>query len=77
MTTTFSERTSNIDIATGQWRTLNLQIPPFSLPEPLMIINEECPAEEWRDKSMALWKVADIKTSLDRQNRLESKQAKS
>jgi hypothetical protein len=77
ITTTFCERTSNLDIATGQWRPLNLQIPPFSLPEPLMIINEECPTEEWRDKSMALWKVADIKTSLDRQNRLESKQAKS
>jgi hypothetical protein len=27
LTTTFTERSCNADIATGQWRTLNLQIP--------------------------------------------------
>jgi len=64
LTTTFTERTMNTDIATGQWRTLNIQIPPFNFPEPQLIINEGHPKKEWKDKSMGLWKVADIKNSL-------------
>ena len=66
LTTTFNERAKNNDIATGQWRTLNLQIPPFDLPEPQIIVNEEHPGKEWVDKSLGLWKVVDIKNSLTR-----------
>lgn len=35
--------TQNRDIVTGEFRRLNLQIPPFSFPKPLLLINENCP----------------------------------
>ena len=60
LTTTFNERTSNTDIATGQWRPLNLQISPFNLPEPQTIINERYSENKWKDKSLGLWKIEDI-----------------
>jgi hypothetical protein len=62
LTTTFPERIVNQDIATGDWRTLNLQIAPFSFPVPLMTINENCTEGNgnYADKSLAVWHVADI-----------------
>jgi len=68
LATTFTERTRNNNIATGQWRTLNLQIPPFDLPEPQIILNEGHPEKEWRDKSLGLWEVADIENSLTKRS---------
>lgn len=63
LTTTFTERQSNRDIITGDWRTINLQIPPFNFPEPIDLINENCQevGGNFSDKSMALWKLEDIK----------------
>ena len=63
LTTTFTDRPSNQDIVTGQWRPLNLQKPPFLLPPPLTLINENCTEGNgaFRDKSMALWKISDLK----------------
>jgi hypothetical protein len=62
LTTTFPLHDYNEDILTGDWRTLNLQRPPFSFPAPLEVINEGC--TEWdgdyADKSLALWKIADL-----------------
>jgi hypothetical protein len=62
LTTTFPLHDDNEDIAIGDWRTLNLQRPPFSFPVPLALINEGC--TEWNgdyaDKSLALWKIADL-----------------
>lgn len=57
LTTTFTARGENQDIRTGDWRPLNLQLPPFSFPEPLEVLNERCTIENgsWRDKSLALW----------------------
>lgn len=68
LTTTFPSRQTNADIVTGMWRTINLEAPPFSLPPPLMLINEECTESdgEFRDKSLGLWKVADIRDCLTR-----------
>jgi len=60
LTTTFSERKENTDIATGQWRALNLCVAPFNFPEPQVLLNEACPQEGWEDKSLGLWEVADI-----------------
>jgi hypothetical protein len=62
LTTTFPGRTSNKDIKTGDWRTLNLQVPPFNLPAPLWIVNEQCTEGNgaYADKSMALWYVKDL-----------------
>lgn len=66
LTTTFTDRRENRDIATGQWRVLNLEIAPFMLPKPLRIINEECTEGNgiYKDKSLALWRIRDIRESL-------------
>ena len=62
LTTTFTARDQNTDIATGEWRPLNLQIPPFNFPEPRVLINENCTEVDGRypDKSLGLWQIADI-----------------
>ena len=62
LTTTFTSRRHNSDIATGQWRPINLQAPPFSLPTPLRLIDEQCVEEDgsYQDKSLGLWDVATV-----------------
>lgn len=58
-TTTFLLCQTNEDITTGDWRPLNLETDPFNLPEPTLIISEQCTEGEglYQDKSMALWEV--------------------
>lgn len=62
LTTTFTGRDGNMDIQTGQWRPLNLQMPPFKFPTPTAIINEKCTEGDgsWGDKSLGLWKICDL-----------------
>jgi SAM-dependent methyltransferase len=62
LTTTFTERSKNVDIATGQWRPINLQKPPFNLPRPIRVISEHCSEGDgdYQDKVLALWKVGDL-----------------
>ncbi len=62
LTTTFTDLTVNTDIVTGHIRPINLQAPPFNFPEPLIVINENCTEGDgaFFDKSLALWRVADI-----------------
>ena len=57
LATTFINRTENADITTGEWRPLNLLQSPFSLPDPLMILDENCMENEgsFNDKSLCLW----------------------
>ena len=61
MATTFVDRDRNRDIATGGWRPLNMQLAPFSFPEPVAIIDEQCMHSGgiYRDKRLALWKLDD------------------
>lgn len=63
--TTFTERTANNDLVGDDafWRPLNMQLPPFSFPAPLQLINEQCSEEGglFADKSLALWRLADIR----------------
>jgi SAM-dependent methyltransferase len=63
MITHFIEREVNIDIPTGSWRPLNLEIAPFILPEPLEILSEGYAGNEgqYQDKSLAVWKVQAIR----------------
>jgi len=70
LTTTFSGRTKNQNIVTGEWRTLNLEIAPFMLPRPLKLINEGCTegAGAYSDKALGLWSIADIQESLTRRS---------
>jgi hypothetical protein len=62
LTTTFSERRENLDIATGQWRALNLERAPFNFPPPRRLINEQCSeyGDDWADKSLGLWRLGDL-----------------
>ncbi len=67
LTTTFSERASNPNILTGQWRALNLEAAPFHLPKPIRLINEGCTQDSGKffDKAMGLWKVEEIRAALN------------
>jgi len=60
LTTTFTGEHEYRDIATGQWHYLNLQRPPFELPEPLALLHEENPRPEFADKCLGLWRVAGL-----------------
>ncbi|HET7697073.1 MAG TPA: hypothetical protein VFK57_15280 [Vicinamibacterales bacterium] len=61
LTTTFPGCTANEDIVTGDWRPLNLQLPPFNLPPPERLLNEQCTegGDLFADKSLGLWRVGD------------------
>jgi hypothetical protein len=48
-------------LITGNWRPLDLQLPPFSLPEPVRVINEECTQkDDYREKSLGLWALEQL-----------------
>ena len=59
LTTTFVETERNYDIATGDWRPLNLIKSPFSLSNPVEVINEGYfkTGEESADKSLLLYEI--------------------
>lgn len=57
LVTTIPCQESNRDIATGDWRALNLELPPFNFPQPLQIIEEG-----WDNKALALWRISDLPT---------------
>lgn len=65
--TTFPECTRNEDITTGDWRLLNFEQQPFCFPAPLFLLNEGCTEGEgrYRDKSLGLWRVADVREAAD------------
>lgn len=70
LTTTFTGRKVNDDIATGEWRVLNLEIAPFFLPEPLKLIVERCTEGDgiFEDKGLGFWRISDIRKSLAERN---------
>lgn len=63
LVTTFPECEANEDITTGDWRVLNLEKPPFSFPSPLALLDEACTEAggRFRDKSLGLWRVDDVR----------------
>ena len=50
----------NNDIKTGQWRRLNLLLPPFSFPKPLKMVNEQSTIKQSSGKCLFLWEISDI-----------------
>lgn len=66
LTTTFPGTKMNRDIRTGQWRPINLELPPFSFPPPVELVNEECTEAggAYADKSLGLWKIESLQSSL-------------
>lgn len=63
LTTTFTKCLKNRDIATGNWRTINMQYAPFNFPEPVKLIDEKYTGQggKYSDKSLAIWKLENIK----------------
>ena len=67
LTTHFPACTENRQIATGDWRALNLVLAPFLLPEPRRVITENCTLEGGLhgDKCLALWELEEIRAALE------------
>ncbi len=60
LTNHFRDRPDNPDIVSGDFRAVNLCRPPFGLPAPERVISEdsELGRGEFRDRGMALWRLA-------------------
>jgi SAM-dependent methyltransferase len=65
LTTTFTVSADNRDILMGSWRPLDLLQPPFNLPKPLRLISERYEGVDgkYTDKSLALWRLDELKLS--------------
>jgi hypothetical protein len=65
LTTTYTQREINVDIATGGWRPLDLQLQPFNFPAPLQVLIENCSEGNGQlaDKSLGLWELARLPCS--------------
>ncbi|SDZ35923.1 hypothetical protein SAMN05421504_113135 [Amycolatopsis xylanica] len=59
LATTFLGLGRNVDIEPGDWRPLNLRLPPFGLPEPLDVLVEVDPAAigGLPAKALGLWDI--------------------
>jgi hypothetical protein len=55
LTSTFVERTRNEPIELGDWRPVNLELAPLSLPPPIDAILETPDVPGYEDKRLALW----------------------
>ena len=66
--TTVDPGSPNTDIYTGEWRKIDLALPPFNLPKPERLIAEgmESMPGQSEGKSLGLWKISDIPASLGR-----------
>jgi len=62
LTTTFTHVEENFDITTGNWRRLDLRLPPLNLPEPLRMVDEKRRESDGGDsfKYLGLWKLKTI-----------------
>ena len=62
-TTTFVDTVANVaPTLKDRWRAINMTLPPFNLPEPLELLNDDCnanPADQY--KRMGLWRIEDLK----------------
>jgi hypothetical protein len=62
LTTTFPDHRENHDIITGAWRQLNLQLPPFNLPQPMRLLDEQSALPDGTPtrKFLGLWLLSDL-----------------
>jgi hypothetical protein len=62
LTNTYPLWGSNANIRTGDFRPLNLELPPFNFPPSLRQIHEKLPEEQTQffGKTLELWKLADL-----------------
>jgi hypothetical protein len=63
LVTTFPECDDNHDCEDGDWRALNMERAPFGWPAPHALIDERCEDGDggWRDKSLGLWRLEDVR----------------
>ncbi|MDP8980445.1 MAG: class I SAM-dependent methyltransferase [Acidobacteriota bacterium] len=61
LATTFTDHAANEDIATGEWRPLNLELSPFCFPPPLRVVEDGPRADgTWADKILSLYRLDDL-----------------
>jgi SAM-dependent methyltransferase len=62
LTTTFTAESEFHDIVTGDWRPINLETPPFSFPQPVELLLEQCTEQNgvFADKALGLWRAHDL-----------------
>lgn len=67
LSTSFLNIERNLDILDGEWRKINLLLPPFDFPKPMFYLDEQCPInlEKGRnvDKFLLLWNIKDIRVN--------------
>lgn len=56
LATTHTSVRENSEIRTGDWRSVNLQLPPFDFAAPLKLIREDAES----DKCLGLWRLAEL-----------------
>jgi SAM-dependent methyltransferase len=61
LASTFIAREKNDPIALGDWRPVNLQLPPLSLPAPVDALIETPPETGYDDKRLALWDLRELR----------------
>jgi hypothetical protein len=62
LTTSFIKTTKNMDIVTGEWRPINLNLAPFNFPEPIKTFIETNTEEGWEgNKVMNLYVISEIR----------------
>jgi len=63
LTTTYSGLPANRDILSGQWRPIDLELPPFHLPPPRhLILEKECDVDGFRlRRSLGIWDLGDMR----------------
>ena len=62
LTTVHSECRENTEIQTGEFRLLDLELPPFSFPEPLQYVDDS--ADNLPARAMALWSRETLRSAL-------------
>lgn len=62
LTTTFINEKKNFDLATGNWRPLNLQLEPFNFQNPIYLIKENLPLfdNNATHKYIGLWEISKL-----------------
>ncbi len=56
LATTHTTVSKNTDIESGEWRSVNLQLPPYNFPEPVRLIIEDAEL----GKGLGMWRLDDL-----------------